>query len=203
MRKLLKIFLGVFLFTTSAANSFNRNGFTERDECPILYEMTKWEYGKRWNDWGRRQNWYGKDGWVTNSGLGLYSKLKHNSHTIIHDESSAKIITYIGPWEETTLTYPRGLFEAPKTITKEIRLIAYQNGSSLRSHYEFKNDLNKNIPEQKLVLLQPVDNLIDLCQVRWAAKHGYNKITNCKLNPFRFFSGKVLNCKEGMVEAEE
>lgn len=202
MQKFL-IFTVVIFLILQTENSF-AEGFTEKSECPILYEMTEWEHYNivgGGESWGRWQLWM-QGSWETSTGVTIDLGPKSKSYFIQKNQSSPAILTYIGPWRKITLTYPAHFWQKKKQTEVEIRLIATQDGKHLRSHFEIKDEQNSKIPEQKLVLLEPVNYLIDLCKIRWADKYGYNAVADCKLNPLRFFTGEVLKCSGKIIDSE-
>ena len=199
MKNLLILSIISFLFFVRSESVEAAN---QSSDCPVLYEMTSWEYGDRWKHWSRRQNWYDNaDGWITNTGVGIDFDPESKSYNIIKNKKSAAVIIYIGPWQKVTLTYPTHFWEEKKQIETEIRLIATQNKGTINSHFETKDEFNKDIPEQRLILLEPA-GLLDLCKIRWADKFGYNAVANYKLNPWRFFTGEVLVGDGKIIDSE-
>lgn len=209
MKKLLKIFVITFVFTVSNnsfADQFDRmrGGFTEKSDCPILYNLGRWEHkyitgGGEY--WAKRQAWI-QGSWESDVWIGIDLDEKSKSYSIINDSHNSSSLIYIGPWQEVILTYPARFGEEKKQIEVEIRLIATQKGSMIRSHYETKDDLNKDIPEQRFILLEPSDDLIELCKVKWVSRFGYNAVADYKLNPFRFFTGNVLTGSGKIIDSE-
>jgi hypothetical protein len=207
MRKFIGIAAIIISLTTSKycfADVFDemRGGFTDKSDCPILYELGSWEYevitggGEYWR---RSQNWFGPGSWTTGNGVGLYSDEKNKSYSIIKDPKNPAVLIYIGPWQKVTLTYPTHFWEEKKQIEVEIRMLATQHKNSIRSHFETKDEINAKIPEQKLVLLEPSNELIELCRIRWVSKFGYNAVADYYVNIFRAYLGKSILAGSGKI----
>jgi hypothetical protein len=207
MRKLIgiiAIFISLIVSQNCFADPFDqaKGGFTEKSDCPILFELSWWNHNELWNSWSRNQHWFGPDSWITGTSIGLSFDQEEKSYSITKNLKNPAALVYIGPWKKVTLTYPANFWENPKKTEVEIRLIASQNGPNIERHFETKDDLNKNIPEQRLVLLRPVNDLIRLCDIRWVAAFGYNAVTDYKLNPFRALTGKTLTGSGKIIDSE-
>lgn len=178
-----------------------KSAFSSEKECEsIIFDIKEWKvaYTLRGNEyWGRHESWFNSNGTITETGSSFdFNPALEKSYNIVTNDSSPYILIYAGPWQKITLSYPSGLFETPKTVEKEIRLIAKQSKVRLSAHFEAKDDLNKNIEAKPLINTPyPVDiaNSITLCQIQWADKYGYDAVVDYQLNPFRFFTGKIFN----------
>lgn len=207
-----KIILAICVILTSSIISNIANakfyGGNAR-ECPILFKITEWEYSERWNNWGKRQDWYESNGWVTNTGIGIYTKIEDNSYTIKNNPTNPATLVYIGPWQKVTLT--KGSFFNKEKIETEIRMIASQKGKFLENHFEIKDELNSKIPEQEFVPLEEPQDLIVKCDILRAQKWGYNAVADYHINIFRAYlgkpilggSGKIIDSETGEVIADE
>jgi hypothetical protein len=193
------IFASLTITTDVSAKFYNGNA----KECPILYKMEPWYqektiYGEGY--WVRGQRWI--DGsWETSTGVGIAFDQSRKSYSIKSNPKSSAVMVYIGPWQKTTLV--KGWFWNKETTEVEIRMIATQNKGAVRRHYEIKDKLNENIPEEPFVLIDQVSAtpITDLCDIEWVSKYGYDAIADCHLNPLRHFGGSTLKCSGKIINA--
>lgn len=218
MRKFVSIVAIIISLTTSnncVADVFDemRGGFTEKSDCGILYKVGRWTSSETLDGrefWGRRRSWFGKDGWIDESGDSFdFDPKSEKSYNIINNPKSAAAITYIGPWMKVNLS--SGFLWNRQTKQVEIRMIATQNGKYIENHYESKDDLNKDIPEQRFILLESTNLLLPVCEIRWVSKFGYNAVADYHVNIFRAYlgksilggSGKIIDSETGKVIADK
>ena len=161
-------------------------------ECPILIATGKWEYLEKYRVWTREQSWRYDDGMVNETNTG--AREENTISPAIENPTKWQTI-YLGPWKDVELT--NGPFWNRVKIKKKIRFSANQKKNDenldVYSGYEFMNEKNKNIPEYPFkfsgrISTNPFSSL-NLCEVKWVAKYGYNAIFDRK-------TGKIIEAKE-------
>jgi len=180
--------------TTKDDDLYNLKG------CPILLTLGKWRHREIPYSLGggsaqeRDQDWF--DGrFVTSTGTGIYyGGREYKSYEIMKDKDWKLI--YIGKWQYV-----------PK-LDQHVRLLGTQHKASISSPYEIMDETNKKIPEMPLKLIQRTHGGIELCEIKWVHKYGYNAVaeTYRQIRPGFWnwlFRNKELIVTGRVVEAEE